>query len=143
GRKYYYDLYKVDLNTKQITKLWEIPWNKDNVVPVRGMVILNDSSFYTLCYPEHFSESKLNLYRFSIKDGSYEILGDSIPIYSDKITTNANLYYDSGLNSLYAVVQEFEDDISSNLKVYSLAFPPVTAEELTSYGKGKSNNAIM
>lgn len=143
GRKYYYDLYKVDLNRKHITKLWEIDWDKDNVIPVRGMVILDDSSFYTLCYPEHLSESLLKLYRFSLKDGSYAILGDSIPIYSDKITTNANLYYDSGLNSLYAVVQEFEDDISSNLKVYSLAFPPITAKELASYTAGKDIDTKM
>lgn len=142
GRKYYYDLYKVDLNEKHITKLWEIAWNKDNVVPVRGMVILNDSSFYTLCYPEHFSQSFLNLYQFSLKDGSYKILGDSIPIYSDKITTNANLYYDSGLNNLYAVVQEFDDDISSDLKVYSLVFPPITAQELVNYSIDKNNNTL-
>ncbi len=141
GRQYYYDLYKVDLNTKHISKLWSIPWEKDNVVPVRGMVILNDSSFYTLCYPEHFSESFLKLYRFSLKDGSYEMLGDSVPIYSDKITTNANLYYDSALNNLYAVVQEFDDDISSDLKIYSLAFPPITAQQLVSYSKGKNNSA--
>jgi DNA-binding SARP family transcriptional activator len=143
GRKYFYDLYKIDLDTKRVSKLWDIKWEKDNVVPVRGMVILNDSSFYTLCYPEHFSQSLLKLYRFSLKDGSYEILGDSIPIRSDKITTNANLYYDSLLNNMYAVVQEFEDDISSDLKIYSLSFPPITAQELTSYSKKKSNNAIL
>jgi DNA-binding SARP family transcriptional activator len=143
GRKYYYDLYKIDLTTKQISKLWEIPWERDNVVPVRGMVILNDSSFYTLCYPEHFSESLLKLYRFSLKDGSYEILGDSIPIHSDKITTNANLYYDSGLNNLFAVVQEFEDDISSDLKVYSLSFPPLSARELATYSKKKDHSILV
>lgn len=142
GRKYYYDLYKVDLNTKHIARLWEIPWDNDNMVPVRGMVALDDSFFYTLCYPEHFSESFLKLYRFSLKDGSYEILGDSIPIYSDKITTNANLYYDGELNNLYAVVQEFEDDISSDLKIYSLAFPPITAEELISYSREKTNYTL-
>lgn len=142
GRKYYYDLYKVDLNTKHISKLWEIKWDHDNVVPVRGMVILNDSSFYTLCYPEHFSKSFLKLYQFSLKDGSYKILGDSIPIYSDKITTNANLYFDSGLNTLYAVVQEFDDDISSDLKVYSLAFPPITAQELESYAQRNDDNTL-
>jgi hypothetical protein len=142
GRQYYYDLYKIDLNTKQISKLWEIQWKQDNMVPVRGMVILNDSVFYTLCYPEHVSESLLRLYRFSLKDGSYEVLGDSIPIRSDKITTNANLYYDSGLNNLYAIVQEFDDDISSDLKVYSLSFPPLTPEELASYSKEKSNSTL-
>lgn len=142
GRKYYYDLYKVDLTTRHISKLWEIQWQRDNVVPVRGMVILNDSCFYTLCYPEHFSKSFLKLYRFSLRDGHYEILGDSIPIYSDKITTNANLYYDSALNNLYAVIQEFEDDISSDLKIYSLSFPPITALELANYATGKSNNTL-
>lgn len=143
GRKYYYDLHKIDLNTRTIKKLWEIQWERDNMVPVRGMVILNDSSFYTLCYPEHFSESLLKLYQFSMKDGSYEILGDSIPIRSDKITTNANLYYDSSLNYLYAIVQEFEDDISSDLKVYSLSFPPLTAKELATYSGEKNPIALM
>ncbi len=133
GRKYYYDLYQVDLNSNRVTKLWEIPWENDNVVPVRGMVLVNDSSLYTLFYPEHVSESSLKLYRFSLKDGSYEILGDSIPIQSDKISTNANLYFDKGLNNLYALVQEFEDDISSELKVYSLAFPAITQEELSNF----------
>ena len=142
GRKYYYDFYKVDLNKKHVTKLWQLLWEKDNVVPVRGMVILEDSCFYTLCYPEHFTKSFLKLYRFSLKDDSYEILGDSIPIYSDKITTNANLYYDSGLNNLYAVVQEFDDDISSDLKIYSLAFPPITARELINYSRDKSDNRL-
>ncbi|AWW30262.1 DNA-binding transcriptional activator [Echinicola strongylocentroti] len=144
GRKYYYDLYQVDMDTKHVTKRWEIPWENDNVVPVRGMVILNDSSLYTLCYPEHFSESFLHLYRFSLTDGSYEILGDSIPIRSDKITTNANLYVDKGLNNLYAVVQEFEDDISSDLKIYSLAFPAITRAELSDFpAKRHSNTPLL
>lgn len=143
GRQYYYDLYKIDLNTKHISKLWEIQWKNNNMVPVRGMVILNDSSFYTLCYPEHFSESLLQLYRFSLKDGTYEILGDSIPIRSDKITTNANLYYDSGQHNLYAVVQEFDDDISSSLKVYSLSFPPLSVEELAGYSREPGNYTLI
>ncbi|MGQ1889098.1 Kelch repeat-containing protein [Thermophagus sp. OGC60D27] len=138
GREYFYDLYKVDLNSKKITKLWEIDWHKDNVVPVRGMVILDDSCFYTLCYPEHFTSSFLKLYRFSLSDGSYEILGDSIPIYSDKISTNANLYYSS--NHLYAVIEESRDDISSTLKIYSLVFPPVAEAELHSLSKRHDKN---
>ncbi len=143
GRKYYYDLHKIDLNTKVITKLWEINWGKENIVPVRGMIILNDSCFYTLCYPEHFSKSFLKLYRFSLNDGKYEILGDSIPIFSDKITTNANLYYDSELNNLYAIVQEFDNDISSDLKVYSLAFPPITEEQLKNFSRKNSFKPIL
>lgn len=133
GRVYFYDLHRVDFAAGRIEKLWEIPWTGPNVVPVRGMVLDGDY-FYTLCYPEYISQSHLRLYRFSLRDGSYEILGDSIPIHSDKITTNANLYYDEQMNRLFATVQEFEaNDRTSTMKIYSLAFPPVTAESLAAY----------
>lgn len=136
GRRYYYDLYRVDLIKKKITKLWEIPWNGDNVVPVRSMIMVDDSCFYTLCYPEHFSNTSLKLYRFSVKDGRFDILGDSIPIRSDKITTNANLYYNEKLNELYCTVQEFDaNDISSVARVYSLSFPPISLNELVGRGE--------
>lgn len=141
GRYYFYDLHRLDLNTGHVEKCWEIPWNKTNSVPVRGMVILNDSCFYTLCYPESVSNSYLHLYRFSIEDGSYEILSDSIPIHSDKITTNANLYYDDQQDDLFATVQEFDDDIRSRMRVYRLAFPPITAEELASHAKPRNGGS--
>ena len=129
GRTYYYDLHRYDPAAKRIEKLWEIPWQGPNVVPVRNM-ILHDGRIYTLCYPESVSDSYLRLYRFSLDDGSYEILGDSIPIRSDKIATNANLYFNEQRNELVATVQEFDDDISSRLHLYTLAFPAISAAEL-------------
>lgn len=144
GRKYLYDLYKVNFTTKAISKLWQISWKGDNVVPARNLILSGDSCFYALCYPEHLSESFLKLYQFSLKDGAYQILGDSIPIYSDKITTNAKLYYDEQLSSLFVIVQESKDDISSNIKVYSLAFPPISAEELGNYPRESDHaNTIL
>lgn len=132
GRRYFYDLYKINLNNNHVTQMWKIPWDRENVVPVRQMIIQNDY-FYTLCYPEHFSKTFLKLYRFSLKNGSYKILGDSIPIRSEKIKTKASIYYSSNLNCLFAIVQEFDNfDISSSIKVYSLGFPPISYEELTS-----------
>lgn len=128
GRIYFYDLYRIDLNTRTITKMWEIPHDGINTVPVRGMIVPNENYFYTFCYPESVSNSYLKLYRYSIKDGSYEIVGDSLPMRSDKITTNANLYYDANTNELYATIQESSDDVSSTVRLYSLSFPPFTAE---------------
>lgn len=130
GRKYFYDLYKVDLTKKYITRLWDIPWTGDYVVPVKSMII-NDNHITTLCYSEHFSDSFLRLYRFSMSDGSYETLGDSIPIHSEKITTNADLFYSKELGELYGIVQEFEDDdMASSLNIYSLSAPGVSSSEL-------------
>lgn len=76
------------------------------------------------------SNSFLRLYRFLVKDGSCQILGDSIPIYSDKITTNARLYYNERLSRLFVTVQETRDDVSSKFSVYSLLFPPVSLENI-------------
>lgn len=131
GRRYFYDLYRVNLNKKEVKKLWEIPDDAMNTTPARGMVILNDSCFYTLRYPESVSNSFLKLYSFSVKDGAYQILGDSIPILSDKITTNAHLYYNEHQSKLYVTVQESKDDVSSSLTVYSLSFPPIRLDEYT------------
>lgn len=142
GRKYMYDLYKVDFDTKVITKLWQISWKGDNAVPARNLVLSGDSCFYALCYPEHVSDSFLKLYQFSLADGHNRILGDSIPIYSDKITTNAKLYYDEQLSCLFTIVQESKDDISSSIKVYSLAFPPISAEELNGYSDNSDYTKI-
>lgn len=123
GRHYLYDLYRIDLQKDSAQKLWTIDWGKrQNIVPVRNLIVMGDY-FYTLCYPEALSESYLRLCRFSLKDGSMEMLGDSIPIHSDKIATNANLYYDSVLNQFFVCVQEFTDDISSTVSLYSIQFP--------------------
>ena len=144
GRKYIYDLHKFDLKSNKITKLWEIKWKgKDNVVPVKQIIMDNEKYFYTLCYSESISDSYLRLYRFSIKTGDYEILGDSIPIHSDKITTNANLYYDEKLHKLIVTVQEFKDDISSQLKIYTLEFPPVTEQQYADFSKMPSHHYIQ
>ena len=58
------------------------------------MVIQDDSYFYTLCYPEHCSNTYLKLYRFAFKDGAFQILGDSIPIRSEKISNGNKVYND-------------------------------------------------
>lgn len=136
GRCYFHDLYRVDLKDKQIHKLWELE-NEPNVVPARGMIVCGDSAFYVLRYRESISHSYLHLYNFSIKEGSYRVMGDSIPILSDKITTNAHLYYNELRNRLFVTVQESMDDISSKFTIYSLLFPPVTD---SIYDKG--NNIV-
>ena len=130
GRTYNYDLYQLDLETETIEKRWKVDMPLRNIVPGRGMVV-TDSSFYTLCYPEYFTNSHLALYRFSLSDGNFALFGDSIPIRSEKIKTNANLFLSPNTHELCALVQEFDnDDIASSVKVYTLTFPPVTLESL-------------
>lgn len=129
GRHYLYDLYRIDLRNDSAQKLWTIDWGKrQHLVPVRNLLIMGDY-FYTLCYPEALSESYLRLCRFSLKDGCMEMLGDSIPIHSDKIATNANLYYDPVVDKFFVCVQEFTDDISSTISLYSIQLPVLSDAE--------------
>ena len=129
GRHYLYDLYRIDLENYSTTKLWSIDWGKrQNVVPVRNMLVMGNY-FYTLCYPEALSDSYLRLCRFSLSDGSMEMLGDSIPIQSNKIATNANIYYDPVVNKFFVCVQEFTDDISSTVSLYSIQLPVLSDTE--------------
>lgn len=129
GRKYFYDLYRIDLDKNRITKIWNLKWNKENVVPVKHLIInKKDMSFITFCYPEHHSHTFLKLYKFSMLDGSYEILGDSIPFSSERITNSAGLFLNKKRNELYSIIQEYEgEDQFSNIKIYTLSYPPVSS----------------
>ncbi len=131
GRKYFYDLHVLNLNKSQIEKLWEVEWKGPNIVPARGVVVPDSNFMYIMGYPEHLTNSNIRLYRFNLKNGNHEILGDSIPIYSDRISTRAKLFYDRKLNQLLTLVQESTDDISSKLSVYVLNFPPISTAELS------------
>jgi DNA-binding SARP family transcriptional activator len=130
GKNYFYDCYKVDFSSLEIKQLWNLE-RTDKIVSTRDMLLANDSmSFYTLSYPEYKHRSFLQLYRYTINDGSYDILCDSIPIISEEIRTNANLHFNETTNEIYTIVQEFNKDESNTIKIYSINAPPVTYNDI-------------
>lgn len=142
GRRYFYDLHRIDTQSGECTKLWEIDWKDENIVPVRNSII-NGDYLYTLCYPEYLSKSYLRLYRFSLKDGSHEILCDEIGINSDKMSTNANIYYDADLKMMFATTFVSEDDIQSELSIYAITYPPLSQEEFSLLSREKTRRRQM
>jgi hypothetical protein len=128
GRRYFYDLHEISLSTWTSRELWSIPWEGVNCVAARNMVVSPDGDFlYIAGYPESVTDSHLSIYRFSIDDGTFEELADPVPIFSDKITTNANLHEDESLEKLILTVEESPDDIRSSVSVYTINFPPKAA----------------
>ncbi|MFD1771387.1 Kelch repeat-containing protein [Sphingobacterium suaedae] len=142
GRKYFYDLYSLDPTSRKISKLWNVDRKDSPFVPARGLIIPDSNWIYMLGYPEHLTHSFIKLRRFAIQDGRYEELGDSIPIYSDRISTHANLYFDPNLNKLIALVQESDDDVRSSLTVYSLDFPAINAAQLHAFPPSSTQKNI-
>jgi two-component SAPR family response regulator len=114
------------------------------MVSSRNLVVSKDSSsFYNLSYTEYIASTYLQLYEYSIKDGSYRMLGDSIPMVSERIRTNANLYINKATNQLFCTTQEFELDGSNRIKIYSLNAPPVSKEIIYNPIKKSTTNTIL
>ena len=134
GGKNLYDLMSLNIDTKKIRKLWVNKNIEELFVPCSNLIINAEKNyFYTLCYPHHLSKTELKLYKFSIEDGSYEVVSNAIPILSEKINTNAYLFFDENLNEFQAVVREYINDNQSALRVYSLLYPPITHEALEEF----------
>ena len=127
GRRYFYDLHRYDLKTGTCQHLWTIDWPNEPSVPARGLVI-RDSCFYALCYPEYLTKSTMYLYRFDLSDGSCDRIGTGIEVDSDKIWCNSNLYFDAALNKLVAVCCNVDRDLNPKIEVYTILFPPINEQ---------------
>ncbi len=141
GRLYYYDLYKINLKEATIQKIRDYLHTGQDFVPVRNLILSEDSTaFYTLCYPMQEASSHLQLYRFSLTDDSYEILGNQLPMESKAILSNANLYYNKFTQEFYCCTQEFDEHggCSSITRFYSLSAPAIAKEALLIYSSEKS-----
>ncbi len=146
GGKQYYDFYRINLKDHTIKKCWEIHPDKEVFVPANNLITSKDDKyFYALCYPHEIAKTELRLYKFSIKDGSHEVVSAPIPVTSERIESDDNLFFSSKTDEFFCTTQEFTDRKKSVIKVFSLRAPPVSN---SSYLKSlqpqkKSNNALL
>lgn len=142
GRVFYYDLHRLDTRTKKVVKLWDTNMGKDERLVFSKSMVIDGGYFYTLGYSEYLSDSHLKLYRFSIKDGSWQQLGDSIPIHPDRIESEVNLYYDRLLRKFVATVLEYKTEAASTFKAYALSAPALTETALAEASEIPSGNHL-
>jgi DNA-binding SARP family transcriptional activator len=146
GGKQFYDLYRINLRTHIVKKAWSIhPQNKEVFVPANNLILSPDKKFfYALCYPHEVAKTEIRLYKFSIQDGSYEVVSAPIPVTSERIESDINLFFNHKTNEFYCTIQEFTDRINSGVKVYSLLAPPVSnAAYLKSLAPPKANKHLL
>ncbi|WCT14078.1 kelch repeat-containing protein [Mucilaginibacter jinjuensis] len=145
GGKQFYDLYRINLKTHTVKKCWNIQPEKEVFVPANNLIVSADKKyFYVLCYPHEVAKTSIRLYKFSIKDGSYEVVSAPIPVTSEKIETDINLFYNNKGDEFYCAIQEFTNPLNSTIKVYSLAAPPVsTADYLAAITPKKKMSASL
>ncbi|GGA83384.1 kelch repeat-containing protein [Puia dinghuensis] len=128
GGKQYYDLYRINLRDHSVKKCWQIVPAGEVFVPANNLILSKDKRyFYALCYPHELAKTELKLYKFSLRDGSYEVVSAPISMASMRIETDVNLFYSQKTDEFFCTVQEFTDRHHSVIKVYSLTSPPVSA----------------
>lgn len=138
GRNYLHDLYLLDRKQQSVRRLWQNA-SGHRLVVARDMILTPDEKYiYALCYPEYLSDTYLRLYRLTVDDGTMKALGDSIPMRSEEIMTNANLYYNSLTHEYYCTTTEFDKKGHTVIRTYVLSAPPVSLDEIRSYGSRSS-----
>lgn len=138
GRNYLHDLYLLDRKQQSVRLLWQNA-SDHRLVVARDMILTPDEKYiYALCYPEYLSDTYLQLYRLTVDDGTMKALGDSIPMRSEEIMTNANLYYNSLTHEYYCTTTEFDKKGHTVIRTYVLSAPPVSLDEIRSYGSRSS-----
>ena len=138
GRNYLHDLYLLDRKQQSVRRLWQNA-SGHRLVVARDMILTPDEKYiYAVCYPEYLSDTYLQLYRLTVDDGTMKALGDSIPMRSEEIMTNANLYYNSLTHEYYCTTTEFDKKGHTVIRTYVLSAPPVSLDEIRSYGSRSS-----
>ena len=138
--RYFYDLYKVNMETLESEKLWTLDNpEKDFVISNSIVVDTASRSFYALAYSLRQFHTTLTLLRFSMDKPEYEILGDSIPIRFEDNKSFVDLFLEKSSERLVAVISgpttlhSIEDEVS----IYTLAYPPLAISDL--YRKAPSS----
>lgn len=130
GGRHFYDLYRVNLTNHTIKKCWEIKPNEEDFVPTNNLIMAKDGRyFYALCYPHEHPKTQLRLYRFSIKDGSYQAVSGTIPVTSERIESDINLFFNPVQDEFLCAIQEFTDPNRSTIRILALEFPPVSQQD--------------
>lgn len=133
GKKYYDDLYKINLKTNKIEDSLSFNLKEFEVVGNNMVYSYLDHSIYLMKYKEYNNNTTAQLYKLSINDKDIYPLGNTIPFLSISIKTTLSLFLNKKYNKLYCIIKEyFNDDKELNVIVYELGFPPVSIDKVQS-----------
>ena len=131
GKKYFDDLYEVDLINEVITKKWSGENELYRSASSENMILSSDEkSFYNLSFAENILNSEIQLKKVQIEDGSTILLGDTVPFKTNKFPNEIDLFQFKNNNGMILFKKEYLDNkIQNNLiSFYTLEFEPITLE---------------
>jgi two-component SAPR family response regulator len=131
----YYDLYTINAYTHQVSKLWSAESVKENYTNANSLIYNEENGlFYTLSYSNKKYESRLFLHEYSLSKPEYKVLGDSIPYIFSDVESYCDLYFPDNHSELIAVTS-LTKDAKTEINIYTIAFPPLSGEDVLQVGK--------
>ncbi len=125
--KYSYDLLMYDVKRNAFKKLTTLKKPKEEFVFGNSLVLDPDinGDFYALTFPNDRFNSVLQLIKGNLNSTDYTQVGDTISFSFNDIRSYADLYWCRENQQLLAVTLLInEDQTSTEVKVYSIFFPP-------------------
>lgn len=141
-----YELFMIDLNVGNISKLGDYGNNRDVYTCSNSMVY--DSlakQVYVLTYDNRRYISQLYLRMLSLPDehGKHpapQLVGDSIPYYFNETRSYCDLYHCTATGNLYALTFHLNNADNTEINIYSLRYPPLMLDE---YGCQEGKNRAV
>ena len=141
GRKYFNELYEIDLLKYSSKLLWVIEDNTYDTATTESMVLSKDKKyFFTGTFAENLLDSRIQLKKIDIKSGNIILVGDNVPFNTNKFPNEIDLFQLNENNRLVLVKKEFLDNkIQENkISIYTLEFEPIT---YSTYNQGRNEKA--
>lgn len=130
--KYIYDLLAYSVKDHSFKKLYQLPEPENQFCFANSLVIDSaNREYYALVHPTDKFNSSLQLIKGSLLRPEYRQMGDSIPYSFHDIRSFADLYYAPAGKKLLAVTMYNTKDNITQLKAYTLDFPPNPAVAAT------------
>lgn len=134
----YYDLYSIGVDDISVKKIWELPEPQEPFTNSNSLVIdKSNRKFYSLAYPNKRYASVIQLHEYNLDKPEYGIVGNSIPYNFNDVESYCDLYQSSDSSELYALTSHAKDD-ATEIFIYSIAFPPLSAEKIIQHAPSHS-----
>lgn len=139
----YYDLYSINMDNFEVKNIWELSGPNEHFTNSNSLIIDKDNrKFYALAYPNKRYASVIKLHEYMLDHPGYNIVGDSVPYYFNDIESYCDLFQSSDNSELYAVTLNTRGN-SSEINIYSIAFPPLCLNEITQYPPSRTNHILL
>lgn len=126
----YYDLYKVNIQTLEAKKIWELSNVTENFTNSNSLVVNKEkNTFYNLSYSNTRYSTCIQLKEYSLDKPEFKIVGDTIPFKFKDIESYCDLFYSPETSELIAVTS-VSKNMSSEICIYSIAYPPMKASDV-------------